>query len=243
MIGLYVGVIPVLLGLFWFPAIRKLGPLAFAWLMAFTVGLLLYLGIDATNEALEQARDLGSPLQGVGLVGIGAIGTFLLLDALAKRQANRGQDVDGRKRQVALMISLGIGLHNFGEGLAIGSAFSIGAASLGTFFVIGFILQNITEGLGIIAPIIKQRPDPRFLAGLGLLGGGPAILGAWTGGFVSFPAFSVLFLSIGAGAVAEVAYEITKLIRDRGEKAAPVLAWTGVMAGMATLYLTGLLVK
>lgn len=244
LIGLYVGVIPVLLGLCWFPAVRKLGSRAFVWLMAFTIGLLLYLGIDAIQEALEQAQHLGSPLQGVGIVGIGAIGTFLLLDALAKHQAFRGQDEQGRSRQVAAMIALGIGLHNFGEGLAIGSAYSIGAATLGTFFVIGFILQNITEGLGIIAPIIKQQPKIRFLAGLGLLGGAPAIIGAWAGGLISAPGFSVLFLSVGAGAVAEVAYEITKLVKGRSEKlAAPLLTWSGVMAGMAVLYLTGLIVK
>ncbi|MFA6508629.1 MAG: hypothetical protein WCT14_21195 [Treponemataceae bacterium] len=244
LIGLYVGVIPVFLGIFWFPALRKLGRRAFIWLMALTVGLLLFLGIDAVNEALEVARELGSPFQGVGLVGIGIVGAFLLLDALAKRQSEEGGNEDGRRRRVAVMISLGIGLHNLGEGLAIGSAFSVGAAALGTFFVIGFILQNITEGLGIIAPIVKQRPSLRFLAGVGALGGAPAIAGAWIGGFAASPVLSVLFLAVGAGAVFEVAYEIGKLVKKGdGKEQMPLTVWSGVMAGMLLMYATGLLVK
>jgi zinc transporter ZupT len=244
LIGLYVGVIPVFLGIFWFPALRRLGPRAFLWLMALTLGLLLFLGLDAINESLELGREIGGTFQGVGLAGLGIVGSFLLLDALAKRQAGLARGEDGQKRRVAAMISLGIGLHNLGEGLAIGSAFSVGAAALGTFFVIGFILQNITEGLGIIAPIVRQKPDIRFLAGLGVLGGAPAILGAWVGGFANSPALSVLFLSVGAGAVLEVAWEISRIIRKGVEKQAmPLGVWSGVLSGMLVLYVTGLLVK
>jgi zinc transporter ZupT len=242
LIGFYVGVIPVFLGIFWLPALRRLGKGAFAWLMALTVGLLLFLGIDAVAEALEGSAALGGPFQGPGLIGIGIVGAFLVLDAISKRRGGTPRDEESRDRRIAFLISAGIGLHNLGEGLAIGSAFSLGEANLGKFFVIGFILQNITEGLGIIAPIIKQKPSVRFLAGLGLLGGGPAILGAWIGGLNYSPALSVLFLALGAGAVLEVAWEIAKLTARQTE-ARPFTMAGGIMAGMALLYATGFMIK
>lgn len=161
LIGLYVGVIPVFLGMFWLPALRRLGPQAMMFLMALTAGLLLFLGIDATSEALEQAREIGTPFQGIGLAGLGVVVTFLLLDAISRRQSTIGRKASDKRLAVAFMISIGIGLHNLGEGLAIGASFSVGAAALGTFLVVGFILQNITEGLGIIAPLrVINRRSP-----------------------------------------------------------------------------------
>jgi zinc transporter ZupT len=243
LIGVYVGVVPVFLGMFWLPVLRRLGKRAFLGLMALTVGLLLFLGIDAVNEALESAAAAGGPFQGVGLTGIGIVATFLGLHALARLQGGRGGDAAQRVR-LAFMISLGIGLHNLGEGLAIGASFAIGAATLGTFLVIGFILQNITEGLGIIAPLAKERPRLATFAWLGLLGGAPAILGTWVGGLVFSPVLSLLFLSVGAGAVFEVAWEIAKLIRqDAQAERMPLTIAGGVVAGMTLLYVTGLLVK
>ncbi len=244
LIGLYVGVVPVFLGMFWFPLLRRLGKRAFLALMALTVGLLLYLGIDAANEALESAALIGGPFQGVGLIGIGIVATILGLHAVARLQSRSGAGEATHRIRVAFMIALGIGLHNLGEGLAIGASFSIGAAALGTFLVIGFILQNITEGLGIVATIVKEKPSLGTLAGLGLLGGAPAIAGTWVGGLVYSPILSVLFLSVGAGAVLEVAWEIVKLIRQDVQSARmPLTVAGGAVAGMSLLYLTGLLVK
>lgn len=245
LVGIYVGVIPIFLGIFWLPALRTLGKKAFTWLMALTVGLLLYLGIDATSEALEQAAEVGGPFQGIGLVAIGLVATALLLHAIARVPSRDSQKAESDQRlKLALMISVGIGLHNFGEGLAIGAAFAVGAASLGTFLVIGFILQNITEGLGIIAPLVSRKPSWSRLGLLGLIGGAPAIVGTWVGGLVFSPVFSLLFLAIGAGAVFEVAYEIALMIRR--DSAAQTMRFTiasGVVAGMLVLYLTGVAIK
>lgn len=250
-IGIYVGIIPVLLGMCWLPALRRLGPRAMVFLLAATVGLLIYLGVDATSEALETAASLGGALQGTGLVAIGIVGTALLLTAVNRRQAGlRGgeADADGevwRRMRLAMMIALGIGLHNLGEGLAIGAAYSVGAATLGTFLVVGFILQNITEGLGIVAPIVKDRPSLKSLALLGLLGGAPAIIGAWTGGLLSSPPLAVLFLAIGAGAVFQVAYEITRqlLWTETVKQKMSLTVFAGVLLGMLLLYGAGLAIK
>jgi zinc transporter, ZIP family len=244
LIGFYVGVIPVYLGLFWFPALRQLGRRWMAFLLAVTVGLLLFLGLDTLAEALDQAAALPGALQGIGLIGIGAVGTFLLLAVIAKRQTATGRSEASQRLSLAYLIAIGIGLHNLGEGLAIGAAFNVGQIALGSFLVVGFILQNITEGLGIIAPVLRDRPSLSALATMGLIGGGPAIVGAWIGGFSPSPALAVLFLAIGTGAIFEVFYEITKLVqKDKTHETMPVTVFSGVMAGMLLLWVAGLLVK
>jgi len=244
LIGLYVGVIPIFLGIFWFPALRQLGRRAMTFLMAATAGLLLFLGLDTINEALEVAARVPSAFQGIGILGIGAVATFLLLDAISKRQTQVTGNETERRFAVSLMIAIGIGFHNLGEGLAIGAAYSVGEIALGTFLVVGFIIQNITEGLGIIAPLLRDKPTIGRLAMLGFVGGAPAILGAWIGGYTASPILAVLFLAIGTGAIFEVVYEISKLIqKDTAKEAMPLTVFSGVLTGMLMLWVTGMLIK
>ena len=244
LIGLYVGVIPVFLGIFWFPALRQLGRRTMTFLMAATAGLLIFLGLDTLAEALEFAAEVPSAFQGIGLIGIGAVATFLLLDAISKRQTAITGSESERRLAIALMIAIGIGFHNLGEGLAIGAAYNVGEIALGTFLVVGFIIQNITEGLGIIAPVLRDRPSIGRLALMGLIGGAPAILGAWIGGYTPSPFLAVLFLAIGTGAIFEVVYEIAKLIqKDAVRESMPMTVFSGVLTGMLLLWVTGLLIK
>ena len=244
LIGLYVGIIPIYLGIFWFPALRQLGRRWMVFLLAVTAGLLLFLGLDTVVEALEQVESVPGPFQGIGLIGIGAVATFFLLDAISKRQTSTGRSEASQRLTVAFMIALGIGLHNLGEGLAIGAAYNVGEIALGSFLVVGFIIQNITEGLGIIAPVLRDRPRISQLAMLGLLGGGPAIVGAWIGGFSPSATMAVLFLAIGTGAIFQVAYEIAKLIqKDTTKTPMPLTIFAGVVGGMLLLWVTGLLIK
>jgi zinc transporter ZupT len=178
------------------------------------------------------------------LIGIGAVATFLLLEAISNSQVNASGDESQRRLSVAFIIAVGIGFHNLGEGLAIGAAYNVGEVALGTFLVVGFIIQNITEGLGIIAPVLRDRPTIGSLALMGLIGGGPAIIGAWIGGFTPSPFLAVLFLAIGAGAIFQVIYEIAKLIqKDTAREAMPMTVFSGVLTGMMLLWVTGLLIK
>jgi ZIP family zinc transporter len=243
LIGVYVGIVPILLGMCWLPALRRLGPRAMLFLMAATVGLLIYLGVEALAEALEISATLGGVFQGAGIIAIGVVGTFLLLNAANQRQLLSKRGGASQRMALARMVALGIGLHNLGEGLAIGAAYSVGAATLGTFLVVGFIIQNLTEGLGIIAPIAKERPSLRSLALLGLIGGGPAIAGAWIGGLFSSQPLAVLFLAIGAGAVFQVAYTLGREMVWGAKREAPFTVFGGVMTGMLLLYVTGLIIK
>ncbi|HKJ39942.1 MAG TPA: ZIP family metal transporter [Anaerolineales bacterium] len=244
LIGLYVGVIPVFLGIFWFPALRQLGRRTMTFLMAATAGLLIFLGLDTLAEALEFAAEVPSSFQGIGLIGIGAVATFMLLDAISKKQTEATGTESDRRLSIAFIIAVGIGFHNLGEGLAIGAAYNVGEIGLGTFLVVGFIIQNITEGLGIIAPVLRDKPSISKLAWMGLIGGAPAIIGAWIGGFSPSPFLAVLFLAIGAGAIFQVIYEISKLIqKDTAKQSMPMTVFSGVLTGMMVLWITGLLIK
>jgi zinc transporter ZupT len=249
LIGLYVGVIPVAIGLLWFPLLRQFSARAMDFLLALTVGLLAFLLVDGAHDGFEAANALPESFQGAVLFGLAAAGAYLVLETmggwLKARRATAGKIRGGWV--LALLVAVGIGLHNFGEGLAIGSAFALGEAALGTLLIVGFTLHNTTEGLAIVAPLAReeQRVSVADLAKLGLIGGAPTIAGAWLGGFVYSPVWSVLFLAIGVGAIAQVIVQIARQMRQEGSMMrafanGPVLA--GLFAGFAVMYVTGMLV-
>ncbi len=239
LLGVYVGVIPVLLGLLWLPFLRELDQRWIAFFLSLTAGLLLFLGVDAIHEALEVAGTLPPAFQGVALVLLGVVITILVLVAVS-RKVTAGGDAIRRRMAVAFLIALGIGLHNLGEGLAIGAAYSLGEIALGTFLVLGFTIHNTTEGLGIVAPIARDRPAVRTLVTLGALAGVPTIVGSWIGGLNYSPVLATLFLAVGAGAIFQVVYELVKLMG--GERPALNYQVAGFAAGLLVMYLTGLLV-
>ena len=245
LIGTYVGVIPVAIGLLWFPLVARLGRTGLAFLLSLTVGLLLFLMVDAGQEGLEMALALPESYQGVMLFGFGVFGAYFGLELVGGWLREKRQATATSGWALALLVAIGIGLHNFGEGLAIGAAFALGEAGLGALLIVGFTLHNTTEGLAIVAPLARDRAKIGQLVKLGVVGGAPTIAGAWLGGLVYSPLWAVMFLGIGVGAIAQVVIQIVRqLVPDgpvmRFMSTAPALS--GLSVGFVLMYATGMLV-
>ena len=243
LIGLLVGIVPIALGLLWLPSLRAARPKWIAAFMALTAGLLTFLGIEALSEALDLQAALPGPLGGPGLVLLGLATSFLTMTFVSHRMSGGSGAVGGAA--LALLVALGIGLHNLGEGLAIGSSFSLGELALGSFLIVGFMIHNVTEGLGIAAPIAEQGSAPvavARLAVLALIAGGPAIVGAWIGGYLTSDFLGVLFFAGAAGAALQVVVEVGRhLARTARSTLVSGHVVGGFLAGIAIMYVTGLL--
>lgn len=264
LIGLLVGFLPVALGLMWLPGLRELGDTALSSFMAMTAGLLTFLAVDALFEAFEQQSLLPGAFGGIGLIVLGTSLSFIGVGALSgwlTRRARRGnlQASDAGQPAapgasfmpstsgftLALAIAVGIGFHNFGEGLAIGTAFAIGQLAFSSLLIVGFTVHNITEGLGIAVPLAEDRdsrPSLPRLAMLAAIAGLPAVLGAWLGGFFTSNLLATFFFAIAAGAAAQVVYEVGSFINRRTPDGwrSPAVAG-GFIAGVAIMYVTSLI--
>jgi zinc transporter, ZIP family len=249
LLGVYVGVIPVSLGMLWLPFVRRVGESWLRILIAFTVGLLAFLAIDAALEGLDIAGEGTSAFGGTELVFLGALLAFLALagiDSWLSQRRERAVAAGGARARgpyLALMVAIGIGLHNLGEGLAIGSAYATGALALGAFLVVGFAIHNTTEGLAIVAPLAERAASLRRLLVLGLVAGAPAILGAWIGASAFNPSVAALLFGVGVGAIVQVVWQLVPAMRDGEGRTLHPGAVCGLVAGIAALYLTGLLVS
>jgi ZIP family zinc transporter len=247
LLGVYIGVLPIAIGLLWFPSLRRASRRWFVFFLAFTVGLLAFLLIDTVVEGLELAGETAAVLNGFGLFGIGALfavtGLLALQGALASRTSAGTQRGRAAAALVlAYLIAAGIGLHNMGEGLAVGAALAAGEIALGTFLVVGFAVHNTTEGLAIVAPLGAgdRRPSLWHFAALGAVAGVPTIFGAWIGGFAFSPVWGALAFGIAAGAIAQVIVTILRGFSDEGGMASAAGA-AGFSAGLLFMYGTGLL--
>lgn len=249
LLGIYVGVIPVLLGLLWLPFLNRLRERWYAFLLALTVGLLIFLGFDALSESFELIGTLPQAFNGIGVLLIGFAISIMVLSAVSYKTEHliREKGEHFKALIYGYLIALGIGLHNLGEGLAIGSAYSVGEISLGSLLVIGFMIHNVTEGVAIIAPVARvHRLINNFYLNLilmGVIAGAPTIIGALIGGFSYSPVLSVFFLAIGAGAIFDVAFDIMHYMANgRWLSLFTITNVLGFLAGLVIMYATGFLV-
>ncbi len=240
LLGAYVGVVPVFVGVLWFPFLRRLARRWVHFFLSLTAGLLVFLGVDALEGALASAGAVPGAFQGTALVAVGLLGSILALLVIGRLAGGRAAS---SRLVVAYLIAAGIGLHNLGEGLAIGAAYNLGQIALGTFLVIGFMLHNTTEGLGIVAPVAREGAALRHLLALGMVAGAPTIGGTWIGGFTYSPILATLFLAVGAGAIFQVVVEVGRLVAgEAAREVATLVNAVGFVLGLAVMYLTGLFV-
>ncbi|HWC15152.1 MAG TPA: ZIP family metal transporter [Actinomycetota bacterium] len=238
LLGVYIGVIPVAVGLLWFPALQRASERAVTFFLAFTVGLLAFLLIDTVGEGLEMAGATAGALDGVGVFFVGVLLTVVALTWMSSFFTQRQTRSSGLV--LAYLVAAGIGLHNLGEGLAVGAALAAGEIALGTFLVVGFALHNTTEGLAIVAPLgrARRRPSVWHFVGLGAVAGLPTIVGAWAGGFAFTPVWAALAFGVAAGAIAQVVWAIGRSMGPRASSGAAALGFAG---GLVAMYATGLL--
>ena len=279
LLGVYVGLVPVYLGLFSLPLLQRLQREWLDFLICLTLGIMLFLFVDVSAEALEAADKLpaamavpadgqasvpvldkllydifgansGTILGPLFLLAGFALGTLGLvkfgkwLEHLNSLDGGRGRLLGpatlSPQMQLALLVSLGIGLHNMGEGLAVGVAYGSQSFALATTLIFGFAVHNVSEGIAIVSPVSQSPIDLRTLVLLGLLAGGPTIIGTLIGIYIFSNALSIIFFAIAAGAILYVVIEITASLGNRFRNSH--LNYLGVMAGFAVMYLTSLLV-
>jgi zinc transporter ZupT len=241
-VGLFVGVVPVVLGMMFYPVLLGAGRRALEFVLALTIGLLVFLLVDTLEEGLEVAAGAASGLQATAVVWLAALLTFGALMVIGRRGGRAPAGV-----ALAAFIALGIGIHNLGEGLVIGAAFATGEAALASFLVVGFALHNVTEGVGIAAPLVEARPRLGIFAALAALAGLPAVLGAWAGAFAFSPHWAALCFGIGAGAILQVVIEVAaylhRLAARTGDSALSGTTLAGFAGGLVVMYATAILVS
>ena len=237
-LGAMIGIAPVLLGMSALPLLRRAGPTASRVLMALTVGLLGFLAVDATLEGFELSAQAGGAFGGNLLFVLGVVIAFLAL-ATTERVLPKG----AAGPRLALLIAIGIGLHNLGEGLAVGSALAVGELALGISLVVGFALHNTTEGIAVVAPLTTEPVARLRLLVLGLVAGAPAMLGTVLGATFTTVPQATFLLGLGVGAIVQVVVLLAPRLRSSptGTIDGPVIG--GLAAGVLVMYATGLLVS
>lgn len=231
----------------------KLDNRARAFLNALSTGILIFLLIEILGKVLEEVEEAfehaqnfsaaissAAPSATILVLGV-ALGLLGLVWFERKFIQSRGVDEASpqRAKQLALMIAIGIGIHNFGEGLAIGQEYAVGAHHLALLLAIGFGLHNAAEGFGIAAPMAGEKPSLKFLAWLGLIGGGPTLIGAILGGLWVSEASELFCLSLAGGTIL---YVIGELLHIGRRLKSEVVAHVGLLIGFFVAFATELVI-
>jgi ZIP family zinc transporter len=232
---------------------RRLNTRVRGFLTAMSTGILVFLLVEITAKVIDSIEDLTLSTAGgfhtlndTLIYGtIFAVGLFIGLVGLVwfeKRFIGAGEETitaEQNARRLSVMIAMGIGLHNLSEGLAIGQAYGWGNASLGLLLVVGFALHNATEGFGIVGPLTGYRTSWGFLAAMGLIGGGPTLIGTVIGSLWTVKPLEIFFLSLASGSILYIVGELLHLGRKLKDE---WIAALGLLTGFFLAFVTDLLI-
>lgn len=214
-IGTFAGIVPVAIGMLWFPLIRDLDPRYLHGFLALAAGVMTFIAVALIGDIVEYSTETEqTPLAAVlTVVGIG--GTFAVMYAASEWRQRTVASTRKSGLEIAYLVALALGLHSIGEGLGIGVAFVQGDATLVMLLVLAFVLHNVLEGPTVVAAVARDATAPplRHFAAMGVLAGGPVILGGWIGSFAQSSLLAVLFFAIAVGAIVQVLIEVAALIR------------------------------
>lgn len=217
-IGLIAGVIPVLIGMLWFPFLKSLDQRWIHAVLSLSAGVLTFAGVEMLGGIVDNVGD--APVLGWGIATVGVAGAYWVLTVVSRWRYRKIREGSVRRGlQVAYIIAIGLGLHSIGEGLAIGTAFVLGDGRLVTLLVIAFLMDNVTEGPTIVAAVASEVDQPALyhFGVMGLIAGGPVIVGGWIGSLAFLPLVAVLFFALGLGAILQVIREVVRFVAiDRG---------------------------
>ncbi len=234
-VGLFIGLVPVAAGLCAFPLLASARRRVLDFALALTLGLLTFLLVDTVLEGWNLATAAREPFRGHEVFVVAAVVTVIVLTMVSASGAST------RTRHAASSVAVAIGIHNFGEGIAVGAALATGRTDLGLALIVGFAVHNVTEGIAIAAPLAQDglmRLPIRRLVVLAAVASGPAIPGVWLGGFAFDPTIAAIAFGIATGAILQVLWVIGRPM-VRGIATRVVAAGIGV--GLLAMYLTGLL--
>ena len=218
-IGFFAGIVPVLIGMLWYPFLSSLGERGLHAVLALSAGVLVFVAIEMTEGIVDFSAEVEGVTTAASVAFVGIVGTFAIMELISDWHHDRAARVgNGRGLAIAYIVALGLGAHSIGEGIAIGSAFVLGEVALVTLLVIGFLAHNVTEGPVIVAAVANENQTPpiKHFALMGVIAGGPVILGGWIGSLAGTGVLAVLFFAIGLGAIVQVIYEVGKYIRSDG---------------------------
>lgn len=237
-LGTIAGVFPIYLGIVLALFIAKsLDRSLEGYLTGVATGVLVYLFFDLMHEAVEQtgAKDFLSWVAFLGSLMVGYVGLVLI----EQRQQGRNR-TEPSKLFLPYMIALGMGLHNLGEGLAIGAAYMQGEWVLGGLLIMGFALHNGTEGFAIIGSAGKSKPGLKDILLLGLLAGLPTCLGTVISGFAVSPYFTIMFFALAAGSLLYVILSLTTIFYTASRRVQ--CSW-GVFTGISLMFVTAMILQ
>ncbi|TYT60646.1 ZIP family metal transporter [Natrialba swarupiae] len=214
-IGAIAGIVPVAIGMLWFPFIRELDTRYIHGFMALAAGVLAFIAVEMTEDVVEYAGDTGTPVLAFGLAAAGVGVTFAVMYVVSQWRQRTMNRTEKSGVEIAYLVAIALGLHSIGEGLGIGVSYVMGDTATLTLLVLAFVMHNVMEGPTVVAAIARDRATPplRHFVAIGVIAGGPVIVGGWIGSFAQSDLLAILFYAVAIGAILQVLIEVAELIR------------------------------